>query len=65
MRFVFEAALAVALSFASAVQADTGPTITGVANVVDGDGLKIGPVAIRLHGKIIPCFPGSGEALVL
>ena len=29
-------------------------TITGPAEVVDGDGLKIGPVAIRIHGIDAP-----------
>ncbi len=40
-----------------AVAADPGPgtaTIAGPAEVVDGDGLKIGPVAIRLHGIDAP-----------
>ena len=48
------ASLAVALSATGTVVAQTGPTITGVADVVDGDGLKIGPVAIRLHGIDAP-----------
>ncbi len=54
MRFASGCALAVSLCLAGALQAETGPTITGVANVVDGDGLKIGPIAIRLHGIDAP-----------
>ncbi|WP_299656534.1 thermonuclease family protein [uncultured Jannaschia sp.] len=46
--------MALALFAAGAVTADTGPTITGLADVIDGDGLKIGPVAIRLHGIDAP-----------
>ena len=48
------ASLAIVLSSAGTVVAETGPTITGMADVVDGDGLKIGPVAIRLHGIDAP-----------
>lgn len=39
---------------ASAAVAASGPTFSGSAKVVDGDGLKIGPVEIRIHGIDAP-----------
>lgn len=37
------------LSLPVLAQTADGPAITGTAMVVDGDGLKIGPVEIRIH----------------
>lgn len=44
------------LSFApeAAAQTSDPAIITGPATVIDGDGLKIGPVAIRIHGIDAP-----------
>lgn len=57
-----------ALPFAAAAQSSGTATITGPASVVDGDGLKIGSMAIRLHGIDAPetaqsCPAASGVAL--
>ena len=49
--------LAVAFWPPGAVAQSAGTaTITGPGRAVDGDGVKIGPVAIRVFGKIISRF---------
>ena len=48
------AALLFAVALVATAPALSGATISGPADVIDGDGLKIGPVAIRLHGIDAP-----------
>ncbi len=57
MRFLRSLALlfwASALAGAISAHADQAASVTGTAEVIDGDGLAIGPVAIRLHGIDAP-----------
>jgi len=42
------------LMFSEPVRGEDGPRIVGSADVVDGDTIKIGPVAIRIHGIDAP-----------